>query len=131
MDCCDDIDNTVPPVLVVVKLTATVVLPLQITWLAGWSTAAAGLTVTVNDFEGPSQVTVPFSKCGVTTMVAVTGEVPALMAVNAAISPVPLGASPMLVVLLVQVYVAVPPVVVVVKFVAATAVPWQTTWLTG
>jgi hypothetical protein len=64
-------------------------------------------------------------------MVAVTGEVPAFMAVNAAISPVPLGASPMLVVLLVQVYVAVPPVVVVVKFVAATAVPWQTTWLTG
>ena len=52
----------VPPVLTVVKDIAAVCSPLHITWLAGWSVCAVGLTVTVNVLEGPSQVTVPFSK---------------------------------------------------------------------
>ncbi len=48
----------------------------------------------VNVFAGPSQVTDPFSKWGVTTIVATSGDVPALVAVNDGIFPVPLAASP-------------------------------------
>ena len=64
------------------------------TWLNGSCTCAVGFTVIVNVFTGPSQVTDPFSKCGVTTIVATTGAVPVFVAVNDAISPVPLAASP-------------------------------------
>ena len=83
-----------PPVLVVVNIMGRVGASLQITWLVGCSTSAVGLTVIVKVFAGPSQVTDPFSKYGVTTIVAVTGAVPGLVAVNDAISPVPLAASP-------------------------------------
>ena len=54
--------DAVPPETAVVKVMAAAWLPLQITWLAGWSTSAVGLTVIVNVFVGPSQVTVPFKK---------------------------------------------------------------------
>jgi hypothetical protein len=52
------------------------------------------LTVIVNVFVGPSHVTDPFAKCGVTTIVATTGAVPAFIAVNDAIFPDPLAARP-------------------------------------
>src|SRR5512137_2308895 len=45
-------------------------------------------------FCGPSHVFPPFSKCGVTAIVAVTGDVPGLSAVNAGMSSVPVAASP-------------------------------------
>ena len=62
-------------------------------------------------------------------MVAVTGAVPALTAVNGAILPVPVAANPMLVVLLVQLYVA--PATLPVKFTAVVEAELQSTWLAG
>jgi hypothetical protein len=54
------------------------------------------LTVIVNVFEEPEQLTVAFVNVGVTVMVATTGEVPVFIAVNAAmLPPVPLAARPM------------------------------------
>ena len=89
------------------------------------------MTVIVNVFVGPSQVTDPFSKCGVTTIVATTGAVPVLVAVNDAISPVPLAASPIDVSSFVHVYVTVPPVFVVPKVTAVVELPLHTTSLAG
>jgi hypothetical protein len=60
--------------------------------------AGVGLTVIVNDCGVPAQP----SNEGVTVMVAVTGAVPELVAVNDAIFPLPLAASPIDGVLLVQ-----------------------------
>ena len=53
----------------------------------------------VNDLVDPGQEVLPFVKVGVTTIVATTGVVPELVAVNAGISPEPLLPRPMLVVL--------------------------------
>ena len=64
---------------------------------------------------------------GVTTIVAVTGVVPVLVAVKLAIFPVPLAAKPMLVLLFVQAYVVVPNVFVVAKVIAVVATELQTT----
>jgi hypothetical protein len=50
--------------------------------------------VIVNVLVGPWQVTVPLSNCGVTAMVAITGEVPLLTAVKDAMFPEPLTAKP-------------------------------------
>ena len=58
-------------------------------------TCAVGLTVMVNDFEGPWQLVTPLVKVGVTVMVATTGAVPVLVAVNAVMSPVPDAVRPM------------------------------------
>src|ERR1035437_73558 len=92
-----------PPVVTVVKVTVVVLPPLQTTWLAGWSTSPVGLTVIVKVLVGPSQVIPPLVKCGVTIIVATTGDVPALMAVNVGILPLPVAANPMLISLFVQV----------------------------
>src|SRR5664280_3164569 len=92
-----------PPVLTVAKVTVVVLPPLHTTWLAGWSTSPVGLTVIVKVFVGPSHVTPPFVKCGVTMIVAITGDVPALIAAKVGIFPLPVAANPMLVSLLVQV----------------------------
>ena len=78
-------------------------------------------------FVDPGQEVLPFVKVGVTTIVATTGDVPELVAVNADISPDPLLPRPMLVVVFVQVYVVVPPVFVVVKMTAPVLVLLQTT----
>ena len=56
----------------------------------------------VNDLAGPSQVTDPLVKWGVIRIVATTGAVPVLFAVKAGIFPVPLAASPILLVLFVH-----------------------------
>ena len=64
----------------------------------------------VNVLVGPLQETLPPVNTGVTVIVAVTADEPAFTAEKAAMSPVPLAASPMDVVLFVHVYeVAVPP----------------------
>lgn len=63
------------------------------------ATTGSGLTVTINDCAGPKQVPVS----GVTEITAVTGTVPVLMAVNAAIVPEPDAPSPIDVLVLVQV----------------------------
>jgi hypothetical protein len=68
---------------------------------------------------------------GVTVMVAVFGALVALVPVKAAILPVPLAPRPMVVLLFVHAYVTVPPVVGVVKLVAAKEVLLHTTWLAG
>ena len=56
----------------------------------------------VNVLDDPLQLIPELVNVGVTVMVATTGEVVVLMAVNDAIFPLPFDASPMLVVLLVQ-----------------------------
>ena len=56
----------------------------------------------VNVRAVPTQLTPPFTNVGVTIMVAVTGDVPALAAVKAAIFPEPLAASPIDVLLFIQ-----------------------------
>ena len=63
--------------------------------------------------------------------VATTGAVPALTAVNDDISPDPLAARPMLVVLFAHVKLVVPTVLLVEKITAPVLVLLQTTWLAG
>ena len=121
----------VPPELVVEKLTAAVLLPLQTTWLAGMFTCAVGLTVMVNTWDDPLQFTLALLYRGVTVMVAVTGAEPLFMAVKEVILPLPDAGRPIEVLLFVQVYVVVPPELVVEKLTAAVLLPLQTTWLAG
>jgi len=64
-------------------------------------------------------------------MVAVTGDVPAFIAVNAAISPEPFAASPTAGVLFVHEYVVAPPVLFVAKLTAAVFDPLHTVWSAG
>jgi hypothetical protein len=89
-------------VAVPLKLMDAVLPPLHTTWLEGSVTVGVGLTVIVKDFVGPLHITPPVNT-GVTTMVATTGLVPALMAANAPMLPVPLAARPIEVLLLVHV----------------------------
>jgi hypothetical protein len=69
----------------------------------------------VNGSGKPSLTVPPLLKCGITTMVAITGEVPEFNAIKDAISSVPAAASPIEVLLFVQVKVVMPPVLFVVK----------------
>jgi len=62
-------------------------------------------------------------------IVAVTGAVVAFVPLNEAILPVPLAARPIDVVLFVQLYTIVPPVVGLVKFTAVVGALLHTTWL--
>lgn len=75
----------------------------------------------------PEQVAVPLEKCGVMVIVAVIGNVVALMAMNEAMLPVPLAAKPILGTVLVQLYVVVPPVLLVEKDTAVVFSPLHTT----
>ena len=84
-----------PPDLIVAKLTAAVAAPLHLVWSAGSLTCPVGFTVIVNDCGVP----VHPSNEGVTVIVAVTGELPELAAVNEAMLPVPFAARPILVLL--------------------------------
>ncbi len=81
--------------------------------------------------EGPGQLTVPKLKVGVTTMVAITGAFPLLMAIKEAISPVPPDARPMPGWSLVQEYVVVPTVFNVPKVTAEVDEPLHNTWFDG
>ena len=87
--------------LLVAKLTE-VASPWHFTRSIGWITSPEGLTVMVKVMAAPGQLVPPLLNVGVTVMVATTGEVVVLMAVNDAILPLPADASPMLVVLLVH-----------------------------
>lgn len=82
---------------------AVVVAPLHNTWLAGTFTFAVGLTVIVNVVGVPGQLVPPLVNTGVTVMVAVTGVVPLLIAVNDGMMLVPDAPRPIDVLLLVQV----------------------------
>lgn len=90
------------PATVPEKFTAAVGALLHTTWLATAFTVGAGFTVIVNVFAVPVHVLPPLVKEGVTVMVAVTGVMPAFNAVKEPIFPVPLAASPIDGVLLVQ-----------------------------
>ena len=89
--------------------------------------AGVGLTVIVNVCWAPAQP----SNEGVTVIVAVTGAVPLLVAVNDGMFPEPLAARPIDGVLLLHEYVVVPPVRLVVKFTATVATPLHLTWSAG
>jgi len=117
----------VVPATLPVKLTAAVPDPLQSNWLAGWLTLAVGFTVIVNVLLGPLQLIPPLVNVGVTVMVAVTGVLVALTAVNDGIVLLPDAPKPMLVLLLVQLYTvpATGPAIVT----AAVADPAHTAWL--
>lgn len=110
-----------------VKLTAAVADPLQTNWLAGWLTLAVGFTVMVNVLDGPLQLIPPLVKVGVTVMVAVTGVLPVLIAINDGIVLAPLAPRPMDGLLFVQLYTvpATGPVMVT----AVVAAPAHTVWL--
>jgi hypothetical protein len=116
-----------PPLLSVVKFTAAVVAPTHRTWSAGSFTCPDGLTVIVNVCCAPTHP----SNVGVTVIVAVKGEVPLLVAVNAAILPVPDPARPIEVLLFVHAKEEDPPVLEVEKFTAAVAAPLHLVWSAG
>ena len=81
-----------------VKFTASVVAPLHLVWSAGLSTVGVGLTVMVKETGVPSQLLI----LGIIVIVAIIGVFPVLVAVNEAISPIPLAAKPMAVLLFIQ-----------------------------
>lgn len=117
-----------PPVFVVAKVMAANELPLQIVLGETVVTLAAGFTVIVKLIGVPLQL-LEFEKIGVTVIVALTGAFPVLVAVNEAMSPVPLAANPMEVAVLVQLYVVVPPEFWVEKSTEAIVSPAQTVLL--
>ena len=80
------------------KLIAAVLAPLHKVWSGTIFTVGVGFTVIVKVTGVPGQ---PFAT-GVTVTVEVTGAEPALVPVNGAISPEPEAASPVAVLLLVQ-----------------------------
>ena len=85
------------------KDTKVVEAPLQTTWLAGAATMGVGFTVNVNVTGFPGQATLLLVKTGVTVTVDVEGiELLELMAVNIPMFPVPDAASPIDVLLFVQ-----------------------------
>jgi hypothetical protein len=82
------------PLLGLTNAIAVVDDPLQSTWLATALTVAVGFTVMVNVDAIPTQLTPLFVNVGVTVIVATTGVVVLLVAVNVGIFPVPLAAMP-------------------------------------
>ena len=114
------------PATLPLKVTAVVAAPLHSVWLAGTFTLAVGFTVMVKVLLAPLQVIPPLVNVGVTVIVAVTGVLPALTAVNDGIVLVPDAPSPMLVLLLVQLYTvpATGPAIVT----AVVAAPAHTVW---
>lgn len=109
-----------------VKLTAAVVDPLQTNWSAGWLTLAVGFTVMVNVVAVPEQLMPPLVNVGVTVIVAVTGVLPVLIAINDGMALAPLAPRPIEVLLLVQLYTV--PAKGPVKVTAVVAAPAHTVW---
>lgn len=89
----------VGPVVGLVKLITAVGDPLHTNWPATGFTIGVGFTVIVNVIGVPTQP----AALGVTVIVAVIGPLVALVVTNGMISPVPLAANPMPVLLFVQV----------------------------
>ena len=117
-----------PPLVGLPNVTSVVEVLLQTTWLVTAFTVAVGFTIIVNVLGVPVQVVPAFVYDGVTVMVAVTGALPAFVAVNELISPAPLAASPIEGVLFVQLYTIVPPVVGLPNDTAVVAAPLHITW---
>ncbi len=117
----------VPPVLFVEKSTEEIVSPLHTEIFVTALTCANGLMVMVNVLEGPAQFVPPFEKVGVTVIVATIGLLVLFIGVKVGMFPVPEAFNPIPVVLFVQLYVVVPPVLVVAKGIANDAVPAQST----
>ena len=86
------------PATVPLNVMAVVVAPLQYVAFATGLTVGVGFTVMVKVIAGPTH---PFA-VGVTVMVATTGAVPVLVAVNDGMFPAPLAAKPIEGVLLTQ-----------------------------
>ena len=116
------------PLLGLVNAMAADGEPLHNTWLATAFTVAVGLTVMVNVVGVPTQLT-PFTKVGVTVMLATTGVVDILVAMNVGIFPTPFAASPIEGALFVQLYMILPPVVGLLNATAAVDDPLHNTWL--
>ena len=116
------------PGIGVTKFTAVVGEPLHNTWLPGVGDVATGVgfTVIVKLITGPTQLTPPLVNVGVTVIVAVIATNVKFIAVNAGILPLPLAANPMPGWLFVHAYVTVPPVLGVVKLIAACVAPLHT-----
>ena len=81
-----------------VKLIASVATPLHFAWSAGLVTVGVGVTVMTKETGVPGQ---PLA-VGVTSIVPVIAAFVVLVAVNEPISPVPLVANPMAVLVFVQ-----------------------------
>ena len=92
----------VKDVAVPLNVTVVVGVLLHTTWLPIAATAGVGCTVIVNDLVGPLHVTAPNVYFGVMVIVATTGVEPLLVATNDPMFPVPLAASPIEAVSLVQ-----------------------------
>ena len=84
-----------PPELFVEKVIGSDMSPLHFNWLAGRFTWPVGFIVIVNVCEEPGQLVPPLEKTGVTVIVAVTGDVPELIAVKELMFPDPFAGSPM------------------------------------
>ena len=113
------------PGVVLVKLEAAIVTPLQTELFAGTVTFGPGFTVIVYVFGVPGQ---PLA-LGVTVIVAVTGSAELFVAENEGVFPVPLATRPIEGVEFVQVKVV--PGVVLVNAEAATVVALQTVMFVG
>ena len=85
-----------------VKFTEVVEAVLQTVKLVGKTTSAEGLTVIEKLNVEPIQLTPPFVKVGVTSIVATEGIKPVLVAVNDEMFPTPLAPNPIAVLLFVQ-----------------------------
>jgi hypothetical protein len=102
--------------------------PLHSTWLAIAFTVAVGFTVMVNVVGIPAQLN-PFTKVGVTVMVATTGAVVVLIAMKVGKLPIPFAARPIDGALFVQLYMIVPPVAGLLNATDAVDDPLHNTWL--
>ncbi len=102
------------------------VAPLHTVWLATAFTDGIGFTVIVNVIGAPGQLTPPVYT-GVTVMVATWATLVALVATKLAILPVPDAASPIDVLLFVQLYTV--PGTLPLKLMAAVLDPLHNTWL--
>ena len=91
-----------PELLAEVKFTEVVEAVLQTVKLVGKTTSAEGLTVIEKLNVEPTQLTPPFVKVGVTSIVATEGIKPELVAVNYGMLPTPLAPKPIAVLLFVQ-----------------------------
>ena len=77
-----------------VNCTVSDVVPEQIIWSIDESTDGVGFTVSVKDTVSPSQLTPPFSKEGITAIVATIGEFVVFVAVKDKMSPFPVLVKP-------------------------------------
>ena len=104
-------------------MTAVVVAPAQSVWLGTDCTTGVGFTVIVNDIDCPAHP----PAVGATVIVAVIGFAVVLVAVKAAILPVPAAARPIDGWLFVQLNVV--PATAPVNVTAVVVAPLQSVWL--